>query len=261
MNASREKRSLRIVTYPPLRRNPWFWLGCILASGLPLAAAFRKTCRGRDRKQSGCGQSEKLVEQERLRIARDLHDDLGARLTHISIVSGRAEHELLSGLEARQQFQKISAMARDTISSLYEAVWTIDPESDRLDSLIDYLSRMVDGLCEPMAIRFRIRVPETLDDYPVAREIRHNLSHAVKEIAHNAIKHSGAAEISMQFSVTAALLTIALTDDGCGFIVENTKFGNGLKNMRHRMEAIGGQAQIDSVENIGHTVRLEVDIG
>jgi signal transduction histidine kinase len=201
-----------------------------------------------------------MVERERLRIARNIHDDLGARLTHIWLVSGRAEVEDLSPEELRQGFQKISGLTSDLVNSLYETVWSVNPENDHLDSLLNHLTQMARNMCEPASISCRVHVPVMIQNHPIPSGARHAVSLTVKEALHNAIKHSGASEISATFVVKAPVLRIEIADNGRGFVVGELDRGHGLRNMQNRMIELGGTARFESVPGQSTTVILEAPI-
>jgi signal transduction histidine kinase len=261
LDSSKERLTvITLIVTKPYWQQPWFWF---LSVGSLLAAVIlitRHLVKARMKRQLQRLQQEHALETERLRIARNLHDDLGARLTQISLMSGVAVNNDISGEESKDKFQKISHMTRGLVSALYETVWTVDPKNDHLDSLINYLSRMVGDLCEPTNIRCRIKQGGNIDDRPVTSEIRHNISLAVKEAVHNAIKYSHATEINATFSFQQPTLTISIRDDGCGFDPRRITAGNGLDNMRQRMDAVDGHLQIESSPNNGTIVIFSISL-
>ena len=104
-------------------------------------------------------ESQHALEDERVRIARDIHDDLGARVTQISLVSGLAQADPGLSEKARADFNAISGMARELVSALYETVWAVNPQNDNLDALGNYVCQMVDRLCDNAQLPRRLRVP------------------------------------------------------------------------------------------------------
>jgi signal transduction histidine kinase len=255
-----KEQDFEITIFRPYWMRFWFWGVVALGLSFPVAFGVRAMVAARMRHHVSRMEQEHMVKRERLRIARDIHDDLGARLTHISLVSGRAGNAGLSEAEASQNFRKISAMTRDLVVALYETVWSVDPQNDHLDALISYLTQMVENLCEPASIRCRIKVPDECPNHTISSAVRHNISLAVKEAVHNAVKYSGASEISIRFAVSAGSFAISLADDGCGFDIDHIEHGNGLKNLRSRMEAIGGVAKIESAAGRGTSVTLDIPL-
>jgi signal transduction histidine kinase len=203
-------------------------------------------------------ESQRALEQERLRIAHDIHDDLGARVTQISLVSAMAQNSSAISVAARSDFARISQMARDTVSALYETVWAVNPENDNLDALGNYLCQMVHQLCEQAQLSCRLRVPELARDVQVASQLRHNVILAVKEAINNIIKHARATEVVFQVTFERNVLTISIHDDGSGFNLAKTATGNGLSNMKQRLQTLGGRCDIESAAQKGTTVLLHV---
>ena len=162
-------------------------------------------------------ESQRALEHERLRIAQDIHDDLGARVTQISLVSGLAQSDDTLSAKTRAEFNTISGMARELVSALYETVWAVNPENDNLDALGNFVCQMVDNLCDKAQLRRRFRVAELPRDFQVSSHVRHNLIMAVKEAVHNAIKHAKASELSVSLGWQGTTLTIRVQDGGCGF--------------------------------------------
>lgn len=252
-------QQLQITVLEPFWRTIWFWIGASLLAGLLLWLGGRAIIQWRIRKHLAKVQQERLLEQERLRIARDLHDDLGARLTHISLVSGLAENDPQSGA-SRESFRRISGMARELVGALYQTVWTVNPEHDNLEALVNYLCQLTQNLSESARLRCRIHSCAVPAQRPVTSEVRHNITLAVKEALHNAIKHSGGTETGVRIEFEEPHLNISITDNGHGFDASQATHGNGLKNMRRRMESVGGAVSIHSTPGHGTTVCFAVQI-
>jgi len=159
---------------------------------------------------------------------------------------------------ARSEFDRISQMARDTVSALYETVWAVNPENDNLDALGNYLCQMVHQLCAQAKLSCRLHVPELPRDVQVASQLRHNVILAVKEAINNIIKHASASEVAFQVTFDRHVLTISIYDNGSGFDTANRMMGNGLGNMKLRLEAIGGRCNIESSAGRGTTILMHV---
>ncbi|RBP43612.1 histidine kinase-like protein [Roseimicrobium gellanilyticum] len=252
-------RSLSFVVLQPFWKRAWFWAGGLMLVGALLWLACRAIIRRRIYQHLSRLEQERVVEQERLRIARDLHDDLGARLTHISLMSGLAENEPQSAA-SRENFQRISSMARELVAALYQTVWTVNPEHDHLEALVDYLCQLTQTFCDTAKIRCRIHSCEVPGERPVSSEVRHNVTLAVKEALHNAIKHASATEITVRMEFADPHLTILVSDNGRGFDSTIVAPGNGLDNMARRMKTLGGTVSLQGAPHEGTTVRFEVSI-
>jgi signal transduction histidine kinase len=196
------------------------------------------------------------LEQERLRISRDIHDDLGARITEISLASALARTKASFPASAAADFDHICSLSRELVAALYETVWAVNPENDNLDALGNYLCQMTNHLCENAQLPCRWSISELPGDLPVSSQLRHNITMAVKEAVHNVIKHSKATEISLRVELERGLLLISVQDNGCGFNVDQTASGNGLTNMCRRMNDIGGKCAIESCPGGVTQVRL-----
>jgi signal transduction histidine kinase len=241
-------------------RTPWFWglVTLLLLSGV--IGSYRYFVWQQMRRELVRLESQRALEHERVRIARDIHDDLGARVTQISLVSGLAQSDRTLSEKARTEFNNISGMARELVSALYETVWAVNPENDNLDALGNYVCQMVDNLCEKAQLRRRLRVADLPSDVQVSSHIRHNLVLAVKEAVHNVIKHAKASELSVFVDWEGARLMIRVQDDGVGFDPAKGMRGNGLINMRHRLEHLGGTCSIQSKSGKGTTVSFSISL-
>ena len=199
-----------------------------------------------------------MMERERLRIAQDIHDDLGARVTQISLFSAMAQGNPALPEKARADFERISRMSRELVSSLYETVWAVNPDNDHLEALGDYLCQMASRLCEAAQLRCRLKVTNLPPDIQVSSQIRHHITMAAKESVHNVIKHAMASEVSVSVTFTAGILTVSIQDDGCGF--HGNGGGNGLINIRRRLEDIGGTCLVESQSQRGTAIHLHLAV-
>ncbi len=252
--------SLGIVVPPPFWRTSWFWtLSGFSIAGLILGI-WRYLEWHRTRLELLRLRGERALEQERLRISRDIHDDLGARVTEISLASALARSKASFPASAGADFDHISRLSRDLIAALYETVWAVNPENDNLDALGNYLCQMTNHLCENAQLPCRWSISDLPGDLPVSSQLRHNIIMAVKEAVHNVIKHSKATEISLRVQFERGVLLVSVQDNGCGFNVNGSPNGSGLTNMRHRMADIGGECLVESQPGAGTCVRLHLDL-
>jgi signal transduction histidine kinase len=199
------------------------------------------------------------LEQERARIARDLHDDLGANLTQIVFLSDRVKVARLDGQEVNLWFDLIPTTARRTIQSLDEIVWAIDPQHDSLESLANYVSQFAQEHLALAGVRCVLDIPTVLPSVPLSAEIRHNLMLTTREALQNAITHAKASEIHVTLKLNAEAVSITVSDNGAGFDLDSvSSSGNGLQNMRCRLQEIGGQLEISSQPGQGTTIFIFV---
>lgn len=241
-------------------RTPWFWVSIVtllLAAG---AGGWRYANWRRRRLQMQRLEQHLALDRERLRIAQDIHDDLGARVTQISLLSAMAESKTSMPEEARTEFGKVSQMTRDLVCALYETVWAVNPENDNLEALVTYLCQMSNQYCTQAQLRCRLEIPETPPGIPLGSQVRHNLLMAVKEAIHNVIKHAHATEVRLRIAFEASALSISIHDDGCSFDPAARTPGHGLSNLKRRLHASGGSLTIESRLGAGTTVFLRLPV-
>ncbi len=201
------------------------------------------------------------MEEERTRIAQDLHDDLGATLTEIRFLSAVGCGDSDVSPEIRKQFQEVSEKSRQMVASLDEIVWAVNPANDSLTGLESYLHHVVDEFFRGTPIRCRLDVDDALPNVMLNSEVRHNLYLAVREALNNIAKHAEAAEAWLRIRWSENILHITVEDNGCGFSVENAdSSGNGLQNMRQRLEKIGGHFECEARPGDGTVCRMTLPL-
>ena len=250
--------SLAIVVPPPFWKELWFLFVAFLAVIVMAMSVARYITQRKVRHEMLRLKQQQMLEQERLRIAHDIHDDLGARVTQISLLSAMAHDNRTFPEKARVEFDRIYKVSRELVSALYETVWAVSPENDNLDALGNYLCQMVNQLCDQAQVRCRLHLLDLPKEVPISSQTRHNISMAVKEAVHNVIKHAGASEVTMRVAFDQGSLSISIQDDGCGFQLNRKATGNGLANMHCRLENIGGTCVIESEPGKGTVVKLHV---
>jgi signal transduction histidine kinase len=206
-------------------------------------------------------EQQNAVERERARIARDMHDELGARLTYISFQGATATRNLANPAAAQKQIEKMARTARELVSSLDEIVWAVDPGNDSLENLASYIYRFASEFFENTPVRCQFSLPTKLPTIRIATDVRHNLFLAVKEVLNNTLKHAEATRIELTVSATAEQLTIVMADDGQGITTaaksetdSPRRTGHGLINIQQRITGIGGSVQIET--SLGHGTKV-----
>jgi signal transduction histidine kinase len=243
---------------PRFWQTKWFLVLCGLTAAGAIGGTARYMTRKKMQRELQRLEQRHALDRERVRIARDLHDDLGARVTQITLLSE------LSGdgdeMELRMNTRKIAASSREMAQSLDEIVWAVNPKHDTLKGLIEYLSQSADEFLEDTDIRLHLDIPATLPQMSVSAEIRHQLFLSFREALNNAVKHSDASEIEINVSCVNSQLQITVSDNGKGF--ENTfdQNGNGLKNMRERLETIGGKFEVFTQAQSGTKITMATSL-
>lgn len=190
-------------------------------------------------------------QQERRRISREMHDDMGAGLTRMLFLSRVMGNE-------NETAKKIGATAEDLIKKMNEVIWTMNDEEDTLESLIAYIRSTAAEMLESAGLTYEIKIQEPMSAVALNREYRRNIYLVVKEALHNVIKHAAATYVHVAISGSDDL-EIMIQDNGKG-IANNTgaRQGNGMKNMRLRMEQSGGKMEVSGGQ--GTLIRFTVPL-
>lgn len=256
---SPQGHALALTVQPFVWQTWWFQAGLALAVLGTVALTVRRVERWKARLRLERLEQQHAVEHERSRIAKDIHDDLGANLTQIVFLSQRAEATHDDPKETAHWLRLIPATARRTIQSLDEIVWAINPKHDSLESLANYLTQFAQEHLTLAGVRCVLDVPTVLPHQTLNAELRHNLLLAAREALQNVVAHAAATEARVKLRLDDAGLSIEVTDNGRGFELKRiSREGNGVPNLRRRLEDIGGRAEISSKPGAGTTVRLIV---
>lgn len=200
------------------------------------------------------------LEHERARIARDLHDQLGANLTQVALLGEMAEADKHLPDEVEAHTRQISQTARETTRSLDEIVWAVNPSNDTLEGLANYICKYAQEYLALANLPCRVDVPAELPEAPIPPELRHNVYLAFKEAVHNVIKHAQASEVWVRLILRSKQLVLQVEDNGRGLNPQAVSNRNGLRNMKKRMEDIGGDFSITPGANGGTLVQLTVPL-
>lgn len=240
-------------------KTSWFQLGVSALMLAIVAVAVRYYSRRKYLARLHKLEQEAALQKERGRIARDIHDELGANLTQISLLGKFAKSDLAEPEKAGAHVEKIAAIARLGVKSVDEIVWAVNPRNDNLNQLFDYAGQYAVDFLSAANIRCRIDFPEKIPARGLAAAIRHGLFMVVKEALNNAVKYSGASEITIRAEIHADVLSLSVEDNGQGFASpKEDALADGLRNMRQRAADIGGRCEIASQPGTGTKVRVEL---
>lgn len=189
-------------------------------------------------------------QQERQRIGREMHDDMGSGLTSMLFLSRQVNNNDKAAL-------RINETAEELVQKMNEIIWAMNHEQDTLESLVAYTRKQIAELLDVAGINYKFTVTGNITTQPVGQLFRRNIYLAAKEAVHNIIRHSKAGFVQININIKHDLLSIAIIDDGKGFLQHsNRPFGNGLKNMQQRMEDIKGSFTIENAGARGTSVLL-----
>jgi signal transduction histidine kinase/ligand-binding sensor domain-containing protein len=195
------------------------------------------------------------VERVRTRIATDLHDDIGANLTRISVLSEVASYR--SGGDD-DSLASIARISRESVESMSDIVWAVDPRRDSFRDLVRRMRELADEALTVRGVHVRFSAPEADGELRFGHELRRQFYLIFKEALNNASRHSGCEQVEVAVELDRRGLALEVADDGRGFDPAAGTEGNGLVNMRRRAEAMGARLEVRSAPGTGTTVRLEV---
>jgi len=252
---------LPIAVQPPFWRKPGFVTLAAAVLLAALAGIIYLISTAKLKRQVRHLQQKELIEQERARIARDLHDQVGANLTQVALLGELAETDKDQPGEVVQHAQQICATARDTTRSLDEIVWSLNPANDTLEGLANYACKYAQDYFALAGIRYRADLPPHLPPAPILPEVRHNVFLAFKEAVNNVVKHAQAGEARVGLRLEPGKFILEVADNGRGAGESPEKqTRNGLKNMRRRLADVRGSFEISPNPGGGTIVRLIVPL-
>ena len=238
-----------------------------MIAGLALALIGSFAARLRMRRRIEILRYQHKLEQDRTRIAKDMHDELGSKLTRISYISELAKQNQIQPGPAMSQIETIAETSRQLLRSMDEIVWAVNPRNDTLEHLAAYLGQHANDYFQNTSIECSVEIPPLLPHCPVSSESRHHLFLSFKESLTNILKHSGAAHVRIQMDVTEATFQLRVADDGKGmgrvsghpeaFLSENA---DGLRNMRLRLQDVGGECKIETNPSKGITIIFSIPL-
>jgi signal transduction histidine kinase/ligand-binding sensor domain-containing protein len=245
---------------------PFFWQTWLFRAAvltvftLSIVALVRYVSFRRLQRQVRVLEQQAALHKERARIAKDIHDDLGANLTQIALLGELAQQDRGEPDKAGERMGKISGTARQAIKSLDEIVWAVNPRNDTLGHLIDYAGQFALDYLRLAGIRCRLDFPEQTPPHELSTDVRHNLFLAIKEALNNVVRHAQATEVWLRArGVSAGTLEIDIEDNGRGFAqAPDDALADGLRNMRQRLADLGGECRIESRPGSGTKVSLRL---
>ncbi len=242
------------ITVPARFTETWAFLGLLGCGALVTGALITLFF---DRKRVARLKTQTAMAEERARIARDMHDAVGARLSQLSFLAQAASGEPAG----KDDLERISRTAGEALASLDEVVWTVNPKNDTLESMAHYLARYASRYLDPVGIACRIDTPVEWPEVNIRAQTRHEVALAFKEALQNVVKHSGATETMLKLRLESGRLVITLRDNGCGLPESPAGFEqDGLTNMKTRLASVGGTCSIRRLAEGGTEVEMHLTL-
>lgn len=248
------------------RKNAWLFGAFLLVAFLVLCL-FVASYLGRQRKKihaqklQAIERDQELVrlkatldgqQKERQRIAREMHDEIGSGLSVIHLLSNNL------GMR-NEKTDKVMQTSGELINQMNEIIWSMNVEQDHLEDFVSYIRYQSGQLLSSVNLDYEFNIPDEVPDHSISGIKRRNMYLVVKEALHNCIKHANASLVRISMDFTDGI-SIAVSDNGKGLPEENgNPFGNGMKNMMHRMKEIGGEWQISSRDPFTIEIQLRKD--
>ena len=239
--------SVELGIAPPYWKTWWFRLVLVgLLAGL-LLGAYRYRVYQLLR-----------IERTRQRIADDLHDDIGSKMSSIALLLEVVSRTARLAPSDKTQLLDLSQTARQLVGDLRDTVWLVDAGNDHLEGLI---TRMREGARQMLRDRsFCFEAPDALPPVSLEMEQRRHIFLVYKETLHNAVRHASASQISIRVVYEDGKLSICVTDNGVGFDVSTVRRGRGLRTLHMRAEQLGAELEVMSQPGEGTTIMLSVPL-
>jgi signal transduction histidine kinase len=242
-----EEASLRVIVIPPWYRRGDVWLAIGLSAVAGAALAARQISLRRLRRRLEAVEQAHALERERARIARDLHDEVGAGLTEIAMQTAwlQRDIEATAPPETLLRASKACQAAIDLTRSVDAIVWAVNPANDTLDRFVSYLTQATEQFTDAAGLAVRFDVPAQIPTMPIPGTVRHGLFLIVREALNNAVKHARCHLIRLGVRLADASLTITVEDDGRGVLPPDPDHrGLGLESMQQRATDLGGTLEV-----------------
>lgn len=206
-------------------------------------------------------EQEHAMEQERGRIAQDLHDELGSSLTEISMLGVRAQAASTPSEKRGAYLQQMSDKARQMVTALDEIVWAMNPTHNSVASMVSYFSIYAERFLGLANITWVLDGPFEADHYALDSRHRHQLFLAFKEALTNVVRHARATEVRLNIQMKQNQIRLTISDNGRGWAEgDHTEEMDGVTNMKTRLQKLGGRFEIRSKAGAGTVVRFDVPL-
>ncbi|HEX4349564.1 MAG TPA: two-component regulator propeller domain-containing protein [Verrucomicrobiae bacterium] len=240
--------------------------GILVVGGVSIAV--RRAATRKYRRKLALLQQQHAIERDRARIAKDIHDDIGAGLTQITLLTELARRD---PEQTNTNLERITGSARQLTKAMDEIVWAVDPQHDTFEGLMDYISAYAEDFLRVAGVRCRMDLPLALPAIRVDAELRYNLFLALKETLNNIAKHAQATEVWLRLKIESDSFTLIVEDNGRGLTAateaasgsqagDRLAGGSGLENLKKRLATVGGDCVVLSEPGQGTRVIMTVHL-
>ena len=256
------------IIRPPFWKTWWFISFQILIFVGIIYLIIRIITTQKFKKHLARLERQQLIELERGRISKDMHDTVGSSLTRITILSDSAKIEIensnvrgkvVEGI--RGKITSIGETAREVIDTMNEIIWSLSPRYDTLESLINYMRIYINSMLVSNSLRCSLDIQTSIPNIPLTPDVRRNIFLIFKESVNNLVKYANATEVTITVTVVDHILAFTIHDNGIGFSERgyngSTRTGSGLVNMRERATALGAKLDIASGLGKGTTITFK----
>ena len=250
---SDEVRRVSVIIYPPFWKTWWFYSLLFLVIIGSVILVTRRIAQRKLKMQLAEFEKQRELDKERQRISREMHDDIGSGLTQIVLMSESVKNK--TGAGGEKELSDITHTSRQLVNNMSEIIWSLGTENKTLDQLCSYMREQLNKQLEYAGMNYKIELPEYGNDIILSNEQRRNILLVTKEIVNNAIKYSKAKNILIKGEIKNSNLSFIVEDDGRGFEIDKIYRGNGLKNIKTRIEELGGK--MESVSEPGKGSRFK----
>jgi signal transduction histidine kinase len=193
------------------------------------------------------------IKLERQRISTEMHDEIGAGISAIKLYTELASRNR----EDVEEIREIGVMVNDIVTKINEIIWSINSETDSLESLLYYIEEQTRKLFDHSSIKYSVVFPTTIPKIKIVNDVKRNIYLIIKETCNNVIKHSQATTVNINISISNGLLIVIIKDDGIGFNPNEVRVNAmGLSNLKFRAERLNASLIFANYKGTVVTVRI-----
>jgi len=256
-----DEENIYVMIQAPFWKTYWFYAFTSLLTLSLVVVVTKRVSQRKIMKKVRELEKQAAVVSERLRISKDMHDEIGSGLTHIALLSELNSTQPRTAVEMKNDIVTISGSAQKLVQSMGEIIWAINPQNDTLENLLAYLREQTYRYFEPFSIDYKISFPGEVPHIYLTNVQRRNLFLVTKEALNNALKHSRSSMITLSMSIEGNAVHFRVKDEGVGVDEDRIRrHSNGFKNMRSRMTELGGSVEVVSGLDCGTIIHYTMPL-